>query len=323
MRAIVAHRYGPPDVLQLEDRAVPEPGPGEVLVRVRAASVGAWDVHDMRGEPYFMRLAGLGLRRPRTPVLGRDMAGEVIDTGAGVTSVRPGDRVYGECGATWADYTVAKEFDLALAPPSLSFEEAAAVPIAGATALLGLRDHARARAGDTVLVIGAAGGVGTFAVQIARAFDAHVTAVCAPRSEGLVRSLGASAVIDYSTTDITRLDERYDVVFQLAGTASGWALRRVLRPGGRLVPSSGEGGGRVLGPLVRMAATLAISPLLRHSTRMYVAKADSDNLDVLAGMIERGEIKPVIDATLPLELAADAVRRFETGHGPGKIVLSM
>jgi NADPH:quinone reductase-like Zn-dependent oxidoreductase len=322
MKAIVQDEYGPPEVLQVSDVARPTPADDQLLVRVRAASVGAWDWHDVRGDPLVMRLTGMGLRKPKRPVLGKDMAGEVVAVGHKVSRFKPGDAVYGECGETFADYTLAEEDDLARAPSSLSFVEAAAVPIAGATALLGLRDQAQLQAGEKVLIVGAAGGVGTFAVQIATSMGAQVTGVCSTESTELVRSLGADHVIDYTTEDFFDRGERYDVVFQIAGNASAWACRQALTSKGRLILCSGDGGGRVFGPIARIAAAMLLSPFIGQKVRVYVAKAGTENLDALTEMIDRGDVAPVIDATFPLGDAAEAVRRFGHGHGPGKIVLT-
>ncbi|MDH3754258.1 MAG: NAD(P)-dependent alcohol dehydrogenase [Acidimicrobiia bacterium] len=322
MKAIVQYQYGSAEVLQFKDIARPTPADDELLVHVRAASVGAWDWHDMRGDPCVMRLMGRSLRKPRKPVLGLDMAGEVVAVGADVSRFQPGDSVYGECGETFAEYTLAKEDDLALAPSGLSFAEAAAAPIAGATALLGLRDEARVQPGETVLIVGAAGGVGSFAVQIAKSMGAEVTGVCSPGSAELVRALGADHVIDYTEEDFTNRGDRYDVIFQIAGEASAWACRRALEPAGRLVLCSGDGGGRVFGPIIRIAGAMLISPFVSQKIRVYVAKAGTENLAALTELIENGDVAPVIDETYSLSEAAEAMQRFGHGHGPGKIVLT-
>lgn len=323
MKAIVRDEFGSADVLQAREIARPSPADDELLVRVRAASVGAWDWHDLRGDPFVMRLMGMGLRSPKRPVLGLDMAGEVESVGAAVSRFRPGDAVYGECGQTFAEYTLAKEDDLAPAPSRLSFTEAAAVPIAGATALLGLRDQAKLQPGERVLIVGAAGGVGTFAVQIAKSMGAEVTAVCSQESAELVRSLGAGHVIDYTDDDFTKRAEHYDVIFQVAGSASARACRRALEAKGRLVLCSGDGGGKVFGPIPRILAAVAMSPFVSQRVRVYVAKAGTENLEALTALIDDGRLTPVIDATYPLAETADAVRRFGHGHGPGKIVLTV
>lgn len=322
MKAVVQPTYGSPEVLQFTDIARPTPNDDEVLVHVRAASIGAWDWHDMRGDPYVMRVLGRSLRTPSKLVRGLDMAGEVVAVGANVSRFEPGDAVYGESTEAFAEYTLTNEDSIATAPSGLSFAEAAAVPIAGATALLGLRDHAGLQSGETVLIVGAAGGVGTFAVQIARSMGAEVTAVCRPDSAELVRSLGADHVIDYTEDDFTRRPERYDVIFQIAGKASAWACRRALEPAGRLVLCSGDGGGRVFGPITRIAGAMLLSPFVSQTVRVYVANVDSEILSTLTELIENGDVSPVVDATYPLAEAAEAMRRFENGHGPGKIVLT-
>lgn len=323
MKAIVQGEYGSVEVLRYKDIARPTPADDELLVRVRAASVGAWDWHTMRGDPYVMRLIGMGLRKPKKPVLGLDMAGEVVAVGTNVSRFQPGDSVYGECGQTFAEYTLAEEDDLALAPSALSFAEAAAVPIAGATALVGLRDKAQLQPGESVLIVGAAGGVGSFAVQIAKSMGAEVTGVCSTESIGFVRSLGADDVIDYTKEEFTDRGERYDVVFQIAGSTSAWACRRALKPKGRLILCSGDGGGPVFGPIIRILGAMLISPFVTQKIRVYVAKAGTENLEALTQKIDDGDLAPVIDATYPLTDAAQAVRRFGHGHGPGKTVLTI
>lgn len=322
MKAIVQCEYGSADVLEFKDIARPTACGDELLVRVRAASVGAWDWHDMRGDPYVMRLIGGSLRKPSKPVLGLDMAGEVVAVGDDVRRFQPGDFVYGARGETFAEYTVVEEDDVAAAPSGLSFAEAAAVPVAGSTALEGLRDQGQVRPGETVLIVGAAGGVGTFAVQIAKSMGAEVTGVCSLESTELVRALGADHVIDYTKEDFTKRGERYDVIFQIAGKASAWACRRALKPKGRLVLCSGDGGGRMFGPIIRIAGAVLISAFVSQKMRMYVAKAGAENLEALTELIENGDLAPVIDATYPLSEAAEAIRRFGHGHGPGKIVLT-
>lgn len=322
MKAIVQNRYGPPDVLRVEDIARPTPADDELLVQVRAASVGAWDWHTLRGDPFVMRLTGMGLRKPKKPVLGLDMAGVVVAVGKDVSRFQPGDSVYGECGETFAEYTLANEDDLARTPSNLSFMEAAAVPIAGATALLGLRDQAQLQPGETVLIVGAAGGVGSFAVPIAKSMGAEVTAVCSTDSIERVRDLGADHVIDYSKDDFTTLGVRYDVIFQIAGKTSARACRKALKPNGRLVLCSGDGGGSVFGPIVRIVGAMLLSPFVSQKMRVYVAKAGTENLDVLTELIESGAMAPVVDAVYPLSEAAEAIRYFGYGHGPGKIVLT-
>lgn len=324
MEAIVQSRYGPPSVLQSRDLAVPHVDETDVLVRVRAASVGAWDWHFLRGDPYVMRLVGLGgfgLRGPRNAIRGEDMAGTVEAVGSAVTSFRPGEAVYGEASGTHAAFACAEPSSIAPMPSNLTFEESAAVPIAGCTALIGLRDKGGLQAGQRVLIIGAAGGVGTFAVQIARALGARVTGVCSGRDLELVRSLGAEHVIDYRTTGLGEMGSDYDLIFQLAGTRSATQLRRLLAPTGTLVLSSGEGS-KWFGPTFRLARGL-LPRTGDQGVRTFVAKVTRADLDTLTELIEDGSIKPVIDRSYPLGSAAKAFERFATGHSPGKIVLTM
>jgi NADPH:quinone reductase-like Zn-dependent oxidoreductase len=322
MKAIVQLEYGSPEVLEMKDISRPTPAGDELLVHVRAASVGAWDWHTLRGDPLVMRLTGMGLRKPNKSVLGLDMAGEVVTVGKDVSRFQPGDLVYGECGETFAEYTLAKEDDLALMPSGMSFTDAAAVPIAGATALLGLQDQAQLKSGETVLIVGAAGGVGSFAVQIAKSMGAEATGVCSTDSFEFVRELGADHVIDYTKQDFTTQGKRYDVIFQIAGTTSAWACRKALKPKGRLVLCSGDGGGRLFGPIGRIVGAMLISPFISQKVRVYVAKAGTTNLDKLTELIESGEVAPVIDSVFALNQATEAMRYFGRGHGPGKIVLA-
>jgi NADPH:quinone reductase-like Zn-dependent oxidoreductase len=319
MKAIVRRRYGPPDVLALEELPSPDPGPGEVRVRVRAASMFAGDIHLVRGTPYFVRLA-TGLRRPRNPIPGIDLAGTVDVIGPGVKDLRPGDEVFGFAAGSLAELVCVPAGQLVPRPANVALEEAATVPEAGLTALQGLRDHGHVRPGQRVLVIGASGGVGTFAVQIAKALGAEVTGVCGPANLELVRSIGADHVIDYTRTDVTTAGERYDVILQLAGTASPRRLRRVLVPGGTLVLSNGTG--RVAG-VDRILAAMLLNPFVRERLVVYVTKENGADLAVLAAMIEAGQVRPVIDRTYPLAEAAAAMRYLEAGHARGKIILAV
>jgi NADPH:quinone reductase-like Zn-dependent oxidoreductase len=324
MRAVTHSRFGGPKVLELATVPVPQPGPGQVLVRVRAASVNPWDWHFMRGLPYIARLSAAGLRSPKHPVLGGDMAGEVAAVGPGVSSFAVGDAVYGfiEFGG-FADYAVVAETALAPMPRTLTFELAATVPLAATTALQGLRDAGQVKAGDRVLIVGASGGVGTFAVQLAKAFGAHVTAVTSGRNATLVRAIGADEVVDYTREDVTRGDARYDLVLQLAGTAAASELRRVLAPGGRLVMSSGDSRGRVLGPFTRVIRGLLLNVVVRETIVLLTARWNPEDLAVLAGLVEAGRVAPVVDSTYALEHTADAIRYLETGRARGKIIISV
>jgi NADPH:quinone reductase-like Zn-dependent oxidoreductase len=319
MNAIVHRRYGSPDVLTQEELPTPEPGAGKVLVRVRAASIFAGDWHVMRGSPFFVRFA-TGLRRPRNPILGMDLAGVVDRVGADVTDLHEGDEVFGFAPGSLAEYVCTRAEYLVQRPATLTAEQAAAVPEAGMTALQGLRDHGRVTAGQHVLVIGASGGVGTFGVQIAKALGAEVTGVCGPTNLDLVRSIGADHVVDYSRTDVTTADERYDVIFQVAGTASPRRLRQILTPGGTLVLSSGQG--RIAGVDRVLAATL-INPFVRERLAVFVTKENGTDLRTLADMISAGQVVPVIDRTYPLAEAPEALRYLEAGHARGKVVIAV
>ena len=319
MKAIVQRRYGPPDVLALEELPRPEPGPGEVLVRVRAASIFAGDCHAVRGAPFFVRFV-TGLRRPRNPIPGIDLAGVVEATGSGVTDLGVGDEVFGFATGSLAELVCVAADHLARLPKKLALVQAAAVPEAGLTALQGLRDHGKVRAGQRVLVIGASGGVGTFAVQIAKALGAEVTGVCGPASLELVRSIGADHVIDYTRTDVTTAADRYDVILQLAGTASPRRLCRALVPGGTLVLSNGEG--RVAG-VDRILMAAVLNPFVREHLVVFVTNENGTDLGILADMLAAGQVRPVIDRTYPLAEAADALRHLEAGHPRGKVVLAI
>jgi NADPH:quinone reductase-like Zn-dependent oxidoreductase len=322
MKAITYHRYGPPEELRLEEVDEPVAGDGEVLVRVRAASVNPRDWHFLRGLPYVVR--PFGLRRPPDGLLGSDLAGQVEAVGAGVTRFRPGDEVYGFVHAgAFAERARVPEKVLGPKPANLSFEQAAAVPLAGLTALQGLRDQGRVRPGRRVLVIGASGGVGTFAVQLGRWLGAHVTGVCSTRNLELVRSLGADQVVDYTREDVVGSGRSYDVAFQLAGTGSPSELRRALTPRGILVQSSGESDGRWVGPLGRVVKAALLSPFVGQRLGTFEAKASGEDLRVLAGLVEAGTVTPVIDRTYPLIEVPEAIRYLEEGHARGKVVVTV
>jgi NADPH:quinone reductase-like Zn-dependent oxidoreductase len=330
MKAIVRDRYGSADVLALSEVAAPRAGDGEVLLQVRAAGLdrGAW--HVMAGMPYVMRLAGFGVRRPKHIGLGTDVAGVVEEVGAGVTTLRPGDAVFGTCGpaskaASFAEYAVARPDRLAAMPANLSFEQAAAVPVSGQTALQALRDSGRVHAGQSVLVIGASGGVGTFAVQIAKALGAQVTGVCSTAKVELVRSLGADHVIDYTRAEITDEGRRYDVVLDIAGNRPLKQLRRLLTRDGTLVFVGGEDGDRWTGGLGRPARAMALSPFTgqRLGTPWFIAGENSEDLDVLRRMIEAGQVAPVISAVVGLRDVPDAMRDLTAGRVRGKVVITL
>jgi NADPH:quinone reductase-like Zn-dependent oxidoreductase len=329
MKAYVLRSYGPPDHLDLTDVGIPAPAPGEVLVRVRATSVNPYDWHHMRGEPRIARLmpGTVGLRGPKFRILGCDMAGQVEAVGRDVTGFRPGDDVFAllEHGGGFAEYVSVPERLLARKPANLSYEQAAAVPMAAVTALLGLRDVARIEPGQQVLVNGASGGVGTFAVQIARALGARADAVCSAPYADLVRSIGADRVIDYAEEDFTRSGRRYDVLLDIAGGHRVSACRRVLTRRGTLVLIGGPAG-RWLQPAGHVFASLAMGSLASQR----IALADTVSCPVkkqilmtLTALIEDGTVTPVISRTYPFHDIQEAIRYQEQGHVPGKVVVTI
>jgi NADPH:quinone reductase-like Zn-dependent oxidoreductase len=326
MKAILRDKYGSPDVLELEDIDKPELGDDEVLVRVHAASVNPADWHLLRGKPYIARLQ-LGLRKPKDSVLGCDVAGHVEAVGKNVTMLQPGDEVFGSpfmhgFGA-FAECVCVPEALLASKPVTLSFEQAAAVPLAASTALQGLRDHGRIEPGYKVLIIGASGGVGTFAVQIAKSFDAEVTGVCSARNVEMVRSLGADHVIDYTQEDFTQSGQRYDLIFQLAGTRSPSECRRALTSKGTLVLSSGESDGRWIGPVGRIIKALVLSPFVSQKMASFTVKPNKEDLQSLKQLVEAGKLTPVIDRKYSLSEIPEAIRYLEEGHARGKVVITV
>ncbi len=325
MKAIAYEGYGSADVLEVKEVRKPDIESDRVLLRVRAASANPYDWHVMRGVPYIARLMATGLRKPKYSVLGTDVAGEVEVVGNAVTRFRPGDEVFGFVGSGgFAEYVSAPEKLLAVKPATLSFQQAATVPLAAVTALQGLRDAGAIRSGQKVLIVGASGGVGTFAVQIAKWYGAEVTGVCSTRNLAMVRSIGADRVIDYTREDFTRTGQRYDLIFQLAGTASPSACRRALTAAGRLVLSSGDSPGRIIGPVGRIIKALLLSPFIGGQTmRPLIAKPSSADLQFLRELIEAGRITPVIDRTYALSEAPDAIRYLETGRARGKVVISV
>jgi NADPH:quinone reductase-like Zn-dependent oxidoreductase len=323
MKAIVYHQYGSPDVLELQEIEKPTVKDDEVLVRVRAASANPADWHFMRGVPYVMRPQS-GLRKPKKSVLGGDIAGRVEAVGKDVTQFRPGDEVFADVGAGgFAEYTCVSESLLVLKPANLTFEQAASVPLAALTAVQGLRYAGQLQPEQKVLIIGASGGVGTFAVQIAKSFGADVTGVCSTRNVELVRSLGADHVIDYTQEDFIRSEKKYDLIFQLAGTRSPSDCRRALTSKGTLVLSSGESSGRWLGPLDRCIKAAVLSPFVSQKLGSFLAKPNKDDLQFLKELIEAGELTPVIDRTYSLSEVPEAIRYLEEGHARGKVVLTV
>jgi NADPH:quinone reductase-like Zn-dependent oxidoreductase len=324
MKAIAQDRYGPPDVLELRDVPKPTPGDYEVLVRVHAAAVNALDWHYMRGDPYVARLS-MGLRGPKVRIRGRDFAGRVEAIGMGVERFRVGDEVFGEADGAFAEYVRAPDDAVDPKPVNLTFEQAAAVPLAGGTALMGLRDVARVQPGQRVLINGASGGVGTFAVQIARSLGAEVTGVCSARNADLVRSIGADHVIDYASEDFTRNGQRYDVVFDLVGNRSLTDIRRALTPEGTLVLSGGgvSEGGSFLGPLALFAKSMVLSRFVRHRLLQLTEQPSRENLASLRELVESGTVTPVIDRTFPLSDVPEAIRYLEVEHAQAKVVITV
>jgi len=322
LKAITYHRYGSPDVLEFQEVDEPVVKDDEVLVRVRAASVNPRDWHFMRGLPYVMR--PLGLRRPKDGVPGSDVAGQVEAVGKTVTRFRPGDEVFAHVLAGgFAEYTCVSEAVLGLKPANLTFEQAAAVPLAALTALQGLRDHGRIQSGQKILIIGASGGVGTFAVQLGKSFGADVTGVCSTRNVEMVRSIGADHVVDYTQEDFTQSDQKYDLIFQLAGTRSPSDCRRALTSKGTLILSSGESGGRWIGPIDRIIKAVVLSPFVSQRLGTFEAKRSKEDLQVLKELVESGKVSPVIDRTYPLSEVPEAIRYLEEGHARGKVVITV
>jgi NADPH:quinone reductase-like Zn-dependent oxidoreductase len=326
MKAIVQDRYGDVDVLDLRDIDRPVPTEDQVLVRVHAAGLHRGDWHVMTGLPYLIRVVvpSLGLRSPKVPVLGMDVAGHVEAVGGNVTRFRPGDAVFGWCDGSFAEYATAPEDQLAPKPANLSFEQAAVVPISGFAALQGLRDVGEVKAGQQALIIGAAGGVGSFAVQLAKAFGAQVTGVASTAQVELVRSIGADEVIDYTHQDVTDGSRHWELILDCAGRRSLSRLRRALTPNGTLVIVGGEGGGRWLGGFDRNLRAVALSRLVRQRLRMLSSKPRPEDLEVLRELLEAGKVTPVVGRSYPLREVPEAIRSMVEGRGGGgKIVITI
>ncbi|ELS58717.1 NAD(P)-dependent alcohol dehydrogenase [Streptomyces viridochromogenes] len=324
MKAVVQDRYGSADTLEFRDIDQPVPAADEVLVRVHAASVNAYDWHYMHGDPKLAR-AVFGLSRPKARVRGRDFAGRVEAVGSGVTGLKPGDEVYGEADGAFAEFVCAKDGMVGPKPANLTFEQAAAIPLAGNTALIGLRDVARVQPGQAVLVNGASGGVGTFAVQLAKAYGAEVTAVCSTRNVDLVRSLGADHVIDYTREDFTRSGRRHDVVLDLVGNHSLAGFRRAVAPTGALVLSGGGvyEGGSLVGPMGLFFKRQLVAPFARQRLLELSARQTKATLAALCELAESGKMTPVVERTYPLSEAAEAIRYLEVEHARAKIVVTV
>jgi NADPH:quinone reductase-like Zn-dependent oxidoreductase len=321
MKAIAHERYGRPDVLGIREVDLPVIEDHQVLVRVHASSVNPAEWYQVTG--LFFARPGSGLRKPKRAALGGDVAGRVEAVGGDVKEFRPGDEVFGTSGAAWAEYAPAREIRLVPKPANVSFEEAAAVPIAGITALQALQDKGHVQPGQNVLINGASGGVGTFAVQIAKAFGAHVTAVCSTRNVDMARSLGADRVVDYTQEDFTQLDARHDLMLDIAGSRSFSELRRVLTPGATVVLVGGRMTYRGFGPLPHLARTLLASLGRSQKVAFFVAKINKEDLVVLQELLEAGKVKPVIDRRYDLSETSEALAYLGEGHARGKVVITM
>ena len=331
MKAIVQDRYGSTEVLELSEVDTPVAGDNEVLVRIHAAAVNAYDWHVMRGDPYLARVmapAVFGFGGPKKKIRGRDFAGRVEAVGRNVTQFGPGDDVYGDLGDTngaFAEYVCVPAAAVQPKPANLTFEQAAAVPLAGNTALMGLRDVGRVQPGQQVLVNGASGGVGTFAVQIAKSFGAEVTGVCSAKNADLIASIGADHVIDYTKDDFTRNGLHYDVVFDLVGNRSLAEFRRALTPEGTLILSGGgeSNGGSLVGPMRLMLRGQLVSRFVRHRLLLLTAAPSTDNLATLSKLLESGKLAPVIDRTYPLSEVPEAIRYLEVEHARAKVIITV
>ena len=310
--------YGAADVLELREVGPPTVGDDQVLIRVHAAGVNMADWHMMSGKPYLIRVVGLGFRGPKAQVRGSDVAGVVEQVGANVTRLKAGDEVFGSANGAFAELALSKEARLAPKPANLSFEQSAAVAMAGYTALQAVRDRGEVQSGQRVLVIGAAGGVGTFAVQLAKHFGAHVTGVCSTAKTELVRSLGADAVIDYTREP---LSGEFDVIIDIAGNRPLRKLRRLLTPRGTLVMVGAEGGGNVIGALSRNLRAMVMGPFVRQRLLGMLAGEKAEDLATLAELLASGAITPAIDRVFPLAEAPDAIRHLEAGRAAGKVVV--
>jgi NADPH:quinone reductase-like Zn-dependent oxidoreductase len=323
MKAIIYTKYGPPDVLQLKEIEKPTPKDNEILIKVHAASVNAADWHLLRAKPFLVRLMGMGLLKPKNKILGADIAGRVEVVGKNVKQFQPGDEVFGDifdCGlGGYAEYVCASEDALVLKPESVTFEEAAAVPLAALTALHALRDKGHIQPGQKVLINGASGGVGTFAIQLAKYFGAKVTTVCSTRNLDMVRKLGADHVIDYTQEDFTKNGERYDLILAANGFHPIFDYKRALRPKGVYVMSGGSGTqmfqAMLLGPFISMTGSKIM--------RSVSSKPNKKDLVFMKELLEAGKVVPVIDRHYPLSEVAEAIRYLEEGHAKGKVIITM
>lgn len=322
MKAIVQSKYGSAEAIEFAEIERPTVADNQVLIRVHAASLHIGDWHVMTGQPYLLRVIGFGLRAPKVRVRGIDVAGIVESVGSNVSAFRPGDAVFGTCQGAFAEYACAAENNFALSPSNLSLQQAAAVPTSAFAALQALRDRGEIRAGHKVLIVGATGGVGMFAVQIAKSFGAHVTAVCRAAKFELARSLGADEVLAYEDGDFAKLDARYDLVLDVGGSWTLGQLRRLLKRRGTLVLVGGEGGGRLFGGVGKWLQALAIAPFVGQRLRPLSTAPNKKDLLYLKDLIECGKMLPVIDKTFELKNVPDAFRYLAKGNGRGKIVIT-
>jgi NADPH:quinone reductase-like Zn-dependent oxidoreductase len=325
MKAIVQEEYGdaPEDVLRLAEIARPTIADDEILVRVRAASVDRGTWHIMTGRPLAIRVAGFGLRRPKAANPGRSVAGTVESVGKDVSEFKLGDEVFGTCDGSFAEYARARVGRLAPKPTNLSFEQAAAVPVSALTALQGVRDRAQIQPGQKMLIIGASGGVGTFAVQIAKAYGAEVTGVCSTTKMGMVLAIGADRVVDYTREDFLDGEHRYDAILDIGGNSRLSDLRRALTPHGRLVIVGGETDGRWLGGSDRQIRASLLSPLVSQKLGTFVASENARDLKALGELVQSGKLAPAVDRTYPLSETPAAVRYLQEGHARGKVVVAV
>lgn len=323
MRAAVRETYGPADVVHVAEVPVPEPAPGEVRVRVTASSLDRGTWHLVGGTPYLVRVAGFGVRRPKQPVIGIDLAGTVEAVGEGIERLAVGDAVFGTADGAFAERVVTRVDRLAHAPASLTAEQAAALPVSGLTALQALRDRVRLEPGDHVAILGASGGVGTFAVQLAKAMGAEVTAVCSAGKADLVRELGADHVVDYATTALEATGTRYDAIVDVGGLRPVRHLRRALTARGRLVIAGGEGKGRITGGVGRQLRAFLLSPFVSQQLSGFLASEKADDLEALARYVEAGELRPAIDSVRTLDEVPQALRDLEAGRVRGKVVITI
>ncbi len=323
MQAVVRNQYGSAENLQITNLEIPQINDDQVLVQVHAAGLdrGAW--HLMTGRPYLIRIAGYGFLKPKNPVLGMDLAGVVQTVGKNVTGLRAGDRVFGIGNGAYAEYSSARADKLALMPANASFEQAAVVPVSALTALQALRDQGRVQAGQRVLIVGASGGVGTFAVQIAKALGATVTGVCSTSKLNLVKSLGADEVIDYTRSDFTKSKQRYDLIIDIGGNRPLSQLRQVLTENGTLVIVGAEGGNQFFGAMGRVLQAMLLAPFTRQRLITFICNENNKDLETLAKMIEQGALKPVIDRICPLTALPDAMRDLEAGRVRGKVAVAV